>query len=192
MAFSWTFIIVFVVFMRVLEAGLLLGLVIFLFCLGLLLVSEATEIYFTAGTLAEAAKTKKRFGQGDIEILSIVRGSLGRLSAYYFLLSITFIGLFFALPIVFPLTMLIFSHFFGAMVGLTIGSSFIAPFAVTLSFALVVITIFFVGGKAKAEVFGLQPSSLPKSVWSTAGLRGMHDPFVLASHIDDEDPDTAP
>jgi hypothetical protein len=191
-AFTWTFIIVFIVFMQVLQAGLLLGLVIFLLCLGLLMVGEATEIYSTVGTLVKAAKNKRRFGQGDIEILSIVRNSLGRLGAYYFILSIMFIGLFFTLPIVFPTIMLVFSYFVGATVGLTIGSSFVAPIAAAIPFALVVLTIFYVGGKAKAAVFGFPPSSLPKSVWSTVGLKGMHDPFVLASHIDDKDPDTTP
>jgi hypothetical protein len=189
-AFLWTFILVFIVFMKVLEAGLLLGLVTFLLSLGLLMLSEATEIYSTASTLVKAAKTKRLFGQGDIKILSIVRRSLGRMSAYYLLLSIAFIGLFFTLPMVFPLIMLVFSHFVGATVGLTIGSSFVALFATILLYTLVVITIFFVGGKAKAAVFGFPPSSLPKSVYSQAGLRGMHDPFILTSHIDDEDPDT--
>lgn len=192
MAFSWTFIIVFIVFMQVLEAGLLLGLVMFLFCLGLLMVSEAAEIYSTASTLVKAAKIKRRFGQGDIEVLTIVKSSLGRLSAYYFLLSTTFICLFFTLPTVFPMIMLAFSHFVGAIVGLTIGWPFVAPFAPALPFALVVITIFFVAGKAKAAMFGVPSSSRPTYVVSTVGLKGIHDPFVLASHIDDEDPDTTP
>jgi hypothetical protein len=189
-AFLWTFILVFVVFMKIIEAGLLLGLVTFLLSLGLLMVSEATEIYYTASTLVKAAKTKRPFGRGDIKILSIVRRSLGRMSAYYLLLAIAFISLFFTLPMVFPMIMLVFSHFVGATVGLTIGSSFVALFATILLYALVITTIFFVGGKAKAAVFGFPPSSLPKSVWSTAGLKGMHDPFILASHIDDEDPDS--
>jgi hypothetical protein len=189
-AFLWTFILVFIVFMKVLEAGLLLGLVMFLLSLGLLMVSEATEIYSTAGTLVKAAQTKRLFGRGDIKILSIVRRSLGRMSVYYFLLSIAFVGLFFTMPMVFPMIMLVFSHFVGAAVGLTIGSSFFALFAAILLYAVVVVTILFVGGKARAAVFGFPPSSLPKSVWSTAGIKGMNDPFILTSHIDDEDPDT--
>jgi hypothetical protein len=188
-AFVWTFILVFVVFMKVLEAGLLMELVTFLLSLGLLMVSEATEIYSTASTLLKAAKTKRRFGRGDTKILSIVKRSLSRMSTYYLLLSIAFICLFFTLPTVFPMIMLAFSHLVGATVGMTIGSSFVALFATILLYVLVVITTLFVGGKAKAAVFGFPPSSRPMSVWSTAGLKGMHDPFILASHIDDEDPD---
>jgi len=156
------------------------------------MVGEATEIYSTASTLVKAAKNKRRFGQGDIEILSIVRNSLSRLSAYYFILSIMFIGLYFTLPIVLPTIMLGFAYSVGAILGLAIGPSIAAAFATTLSIALIVITIFFVGAKAKAAMFGFPPSSLPKYVWSTVGLKGMHDPFILASHIDDKDPDATP
>jgi hypothetical protein len=38
-------------------------------------------------------------------------------------------------------------------------------------------------------VFGFPPSSRSMSVWSTVGLKGMHDPFALALHHDHEELD---
>jgi hypothetical protein len=188
-AFLWTFTLVFLVFLKVLEAGLLLQLVTFLLSLGLLMLSEAAEFHSVADTLVKAAKAGRLFGRGDMKILSIVRRSMDRLAVYYLLLSFVFVTLFFALPTVFPMIMLIFSHFVGAAVGLTIGYSFIALFTSILAYAIIVVAIFFVGRKAKAAMFGFPISSRPVSIWSAAGLKGMHDPFILASHIDDEDPD---
>lgn len=186
-AFLWTFVLVFVVFLQILEAGLILGLVIFLLCLALMMLTEATEVYADAATLRKAAKKQASFGRGDILILSIVKKILGKLSVYYLLLSITFGALFFAMPPMLPTLIFAFSQFVGLMVGATIGIPLVSPFAAAFLFSLSMVAVFVASRKAKSALFGFKPSGLLLSPVSASARTKIT--YEMLGHLFEENPD---
>lgn len=87
-AFGFIFVAV-----KILEYGLTVSLFVLFFCLSLIAVEVAPEIYQNANTFAEAVQRGTRLGVGDIRALQLLRESLPRLSNYYLGLSILFIML---------------------------------------------------------------------------------------------------
>jgi hypothetical protein len=153
-------LLVLAAFVEIIVTGLLVAFSISILCLGLMMISEATETYSTAKTLVKAVKRQTSFGQGDICLLAIVKKTIGRLSVYYVLLSVLFAALFFTMPYLFPALMSAFSQFIGLIISTTIVAPLVGPFAGVLLFALLTIAVFRAAGKAKAAFFGFLPSDL--------------------------------
>jgi hypothetical protein len=147
-------------FVEILVTGLLVELSIFLLCLGLMMISEATETYSTANTLLKAVKRQTSFGQGDILVLAIVKKTIGRLSVYYILLSVLFAALFFTMPYMLPTLIFGFSYFIGFLTSATIGMPLVGPFAAALLFVLLTLAVFRAAVRVKAAFFDFLPSDM--------------------------------
>lgn len=156
----WVALLGMVACVEILVSGLLVELATFSFCLGLMMISEATETYSTANTLVKAVKRQTSFGQGDIHVLLIVKKTIRRLSIYYILLSVLFAALFFTMPYMFPAMMLAFSQFISLIVSATMWIPIIAPFAATLLFTLFTVMVFVAAKRLKAAFFGFLPSDI--------------------------------
>ena len=170
MSFVWAFIIVFVALMPIIEAGFVGDLAILVLCLGPMMINEATEAYSCANTLTKAAERHVSFGQGDISILLILKKTIGKMSAYYLLLSVLFVALFSAMPYAFPAIVFAFSQFVGLIATATIGIPIIAPFAAAVLFILFSLAIFEVAGKVKVALFGFATSHLSDSETSDEAM----------------------
>src|SRR5208337_3440298 len=96
--------------------------------LGPMMVSEATEVYSCASTFTKAAERHASFGQGDISVLLILKKTIGKMSAYYLLLSVIFAALFSAMPYAFSAIVFAYSQFISLILIATIGIPVIAPF----------------------------------------------------------------
>lgn len=165
-AFLWAFIITFVLLLPIIEAGLVGDLAIFILCLGPMMIDEGTEVYSCANTLTKAVARHTSFGQGDISILLILKKTIGRMSAYYLLLSVLFAALFLAMPYAFPAVMLAYSQFISLIMYGTIGIPVIAPLVAVALFVLFWLAIFEAAKRVKVALFGF-PSSHP-SDWETS------------------------
>jgi len=82
--FSW------VVVFQILQMGLISGLIIFIICISLLMIEEASEFHKNAKILVNAVKNGDSLGKGDLEALSLIKKFLPKLSSYYLLLAIAF------------------------------------------------------------------------------------------------------
>jgi len=150
-------------FVAVLVTGLFVELAIILLCLGLMMISEATEAYSTANTLLKAVKKQTKFGQGDIYVLALVKKGIGKLSAYYVLLSVLFVTLFFTVPYLFPALTLAFLQFAGPIMNSATGIPVLGPFFAALLVALFTVAVFEAGKRAKAAFFNFLPSDLSQT-----------------------------
>jgi len=167
-AFTWTFILVFVVFMQILEAGLLLGLVLFILSLGFMMTDEAYEMHQNASILEKAVKNGAHLGRGDIAVLSIIKKTLWKMSVYYLFLSLIFLGSFFAMPQVFPQFFLAFVYFIGIIGSISGLTNILAPIVTSFLFALSTVAIFLVARRIKAKVFCFAPPGSLTSVHSAS------------------------
>jgi amino acid transporter len=162
----WAFIITFVLLLRIVEAGLVGDLVIFVLCLGPMMIDEGTEVYSCANALSKAAERHISFGQGDISVLLILKKTIGRMSAYYLLLSVLFAALFFAMPYAYPAILLAFSQFISLTIYSTIGIPVIAPLVAVALLVVVWLAVFETSKRVKAVLFGFA-SSHPAD-WETS------------------------
>lgn len=93
-AFSWTFILVFIVILNFLAAGLILSLAILILSMGFMMIDEASEARKSFNTFIKAVQTRKGFGAGDLAIMSLVDDATHRLTIYYLLLGGMFLATF--------------------------------------------------------------------------------------------------
>jgi hypothetical protein len=165
-AFSWTFFLVFIVLMKVFQAGLIMGFVLFVVCLNLMMTSEAFEIYANISKLLNAARSGTSLGRGDMVVLYFTKKSLTKLSAYYLVLTGLFTASFFAAPYVFPMFLLAFANFVGAITAATASTLFLAPIFAVFLFSIVAMTVFILARKLRALVFDFPPSGALTSAGS--------------------------
>lgn len=159
-AFSWTFILVFVVFLRIFQAGLLLAPIALIMSLGLMMLDEAHEIYQNASILENAVKKGTSLGNGDIAVLSFAKITLRRLSAYYLVLAVCFTACFLVIPHVFPAMLWMFAYAVGNLASITtINGSFdvLAPFVASFFFAISTLAVFVIARKIKARILDSSP-----------------------------------
>ena len=173
-AFAWTFILVFVVFMQILEAGLLLGLVLFILSLGFMMTDEAYEMHQNASILEKAVKNGAHLGRGDIAVLSIVKKTLWKMSVYYLFLSLIFLGSFFAMPQVLPQFFSAFVYFIGIIGSISGLTNILAPIVTSFLIALSTVAIFLVARRIKAK------SRAKPIVWAHFSTLGYT--LLLVSH----------
>jgi len=169
-AFSWTFILVFIVILRVFQAGLITALILFATCLNLMMIGEASEIYQNASRLLKAVKSGTPLGRGDLAILRIIKKTLRKLGAYYLILAALFAASFYAAPYVFPLFLMAFASIVGAITTAAVSTVFFAPVFAVLMFTGVMVTVFVVARKVETVVFNFPPSDKVASATS-AGVR---------------------
>lgn len=169
--FSWTFLLVFVLLLKVLEAGLILGAVIFTLSLGLMMTGEAYEIGQNANPMGKAIMAGTSLALGDLAVLSLIKEDLRKFSIYYLLLAIGFFASFWVLPYAFPALLMGFSQLVGAMVGATVSVPILAPFLATLLFSLATSTVYIIARKTKTMIFGFPPEGALFSI-ASASVRG--------------------
>jgi hypothetical protein len=169
-AFSWTFILVFVVILNVLNAGLILGLVTLIFSMGLMMIDEASEVRESFNRFIKAVKADRGLGAGDLAMMSLVDDAAHRLIIYYLLLGGIFLVAFFVVPFVFPAAFIIFAYLVDLMVRITHSAQFFAPVLAALLFALATVATFVAAKKIKAKILGF-PSADSLLSASSASMR---------------------
>jgi hypothetical protein len=170
-AFSWTFFLVFIVLLKVFQAGLITGLILFVVCLNLMMTSEAFEIYANISKLLNAARSGTSLGRGDLVILHFTRKSLSKLSVYYLVLSGVFIASFFVAPYVSPMLLVAFAYIVGAITAVTASTLFLAPISAVFLFSLVIMAVFVIARKLRSLVFNFPPSGALTSAGSADARR---------------------
>lgn len=158
-AVIYAFICVFIVFLPLIYAGLVFWPVAAILCLSLMMIEEAVDVRETANAFETASKKAERFAPGDLRVLSILKKVTPRLSIYYFLLALLFAGCFLLLPYAFPTLLLSWTYFAGLISGNVSAAAIpLAIVSTTLSIAGAMVTLFILGRRLKARVFGFPPS----------------------------------
>lgn len=158
-AVIYTLICVFAVLLPLLYAGLLFWPVVAVLCLSLMMVEEALSVGETAKVYEKAFEERAPFSPGDLRVLSILKEVTPRSSTYYFLLALLFIVSFTVMPYAFSTLLLASAYFADSIFGnLSAAAIPFAIFPTSLLLAAAVVTLFIIGRKLKARVFGFPPS----------------------------------
>jgi hypothetical protein len=167
-AFSVTFVFTFLVVMKILEMGLIIGVPLALMCLGLLMVGEAYETHSNAGAFVRAVEKDDELGLGDLIVLSLVREVLPKLTVYYALLGSVFFICALTAPVIVRAFLWAYTGLFVVLSMLTVQTAILAPFAAAFIFSLVTVGIYLGGAAIRTKVFGFPPSGLLTSAWSAS------------------------
>jgi len=170
--------------LNILAMGLALGSAAFIFCLALMMVDEAFEIYKNASMLVKAVSTGADFGVGDLSILLLIRKTLPKLRAYYLLLAVTFLASFVVLPYVVPAAVMAFAQVFGAVVKFSAFAGVLVAFIIVFLFVVVEIMVYAAVRRVKSRIFGF-PSA--QSLISAGSVAAAHT--LRAQHIFEENPE---
>ncbi|MEM3788443.1 MAG: hypothetical protein QXN95_01050 [Candidatus Bathyarchaeia archaeon] len=157
--------LVFIMTVTVFEMGLLLSLIIFIICVNLIALDEASDVYKYAGIFIRAARNKASFGKGDLAAFYLIRESLPRLTMYYFFLAITFLILSIILPYIVPASLSALATFFlmfEFMASIETLTTLAPYFIVLLFVAISIIMVHVVVKKVKSKIVGFPiPESAP-------------------------------
>lgn len=146
-------------FMKVLEIGLVLSLVLFIVCLGLMMFDDALEIFENTNIFIKAFRNRVNLGEGDLAALLFLKETLPKLSIYYVLLAIVLFTSFVASPYIAHTALLIIALFLGMTIEFTTSfSGVVGAFAGPLAVAAVAMLFLVGGGIVKNKVFGFPPS----------------------------------
>jgi hypothetical protein len=141
-------------FMVIIESGLLLTFLVLIMALGLIVVEELPEVYAESKILIKAIQSGSSLGVGDVKLLQVTKKVLPRLSFYYIGLSAFLFALAAVLPIVWSSAL----WYFALSIGLFLQASQAAGpagwFLVIALFALVLASFFFLVTMAKSRIFG--------------------------------------
>ena len=144
------------VFVKILEMGLILGLALFTICVGLMMIEEAFEIYENANIFLKSIEHGVKLGKGDLTVLFLLKETMPKLSAYYLLLTIAFFASSIVLPYIVPAVLLTFARvMFLASVGF---SAPLALYSTALLLTIVTLIVQVAAKKVKSKVFGFPPS----------------------------------
>jgi hypothetical protein len=171
LAFSWTFFLVFIALLKIFQAGLITGVILFVVCLNLMMMDEAFEIYANMSKLLNAVKSGTNLGRGDMVILYSTRKSLSKLGVYYLVLTCVFTASFFAAPYVSPMLIVVFANIVGAITAATASTLFLAPICAVFLFSMVTIAVFILARKLRLLVFNFPPSGALTSAGSADARR---------------------
>lgn len=152
----FSLLVVFV--MKILELGLLTGLVTFLICLGLMMPSETRNIHKNLSVFEKSIGDGVNLGKGDLDVLQFIKQILPKLSNYYLLLA----TLFFVSSLVFPYvthaSLTAFAQLIGgafALASLPMVIPLLTPFLTAFLFVIATVAIMFAMGLVKSSIFGL-------------------------------------
>jgi hypothetical protein len=148
-----------VLFLEIINSGLLLTLLVLIVALGLLLVEELPEVYAESKSLIRAIQDGSSLGVGDMKLLKVTKKLLPRLSFYYIGLSAFLFAMAAVLPIIWSSAL----WYFALSIGLFLQTSSTAgPTSWLLGILLFVgiITVFiFLVTMAKNRIFELRIES---------------------------------
>jgi hypothetical protein len=153
--------------MQALEAGLVLGGITFMICLGLLMVDETLEIRKNANAFITAVKNGVALGKGDMDTLFLLKRMLPKLSNYHTILAILFLTSSLAVPFIVNTFLLTTAQLASVMFALSATLEFVPVLAIIIALLLfvgVVITIQFATGTIKSKILGFPPSEHIDSV----------------------------
>jgi hypothetical protein len=142
-----------VLFLVVVESGMLLALVLLLLALNLIVIEESPEAYQSSMMLIKAVRNGTKIGTGDFRLLQMTRKLMPKLSNYYLGLSLVLVTFSLTLPYIWSSALWTVAMF----IGLIIQSSAVAGaalswiVAVTL-FALTIVGVQFLALKAKGRI----------------------------------------
>lgn len=123
-------------FIKILESGTLLSLIVLIICLNLIVMEEASDVYSNANLFIKAIQDDDDMGEGDLIILEIIKNVLPKMSNYYLLLALLFLVSAVILPYIMPSTVWVFAHFVGLIVEGGALTGFLAPLTAVLLFSL--------------------------------------------------------
>ena len=123
-------------FMKILGSGILLSLIVLIVCLNLIVMEEASDVYYNANLFIEAIQDDDDMGEGDLTVFEIIRNTLPKMSNYYLLLALLFLVSAVILPCIVPSTVWVFAHFVGLIVEGGALTGFLAPLTAVLLFSL--------------------------------------------------------
>lgn len=172
-AFCWTFFLVFIILLNVFQAGLIVGVLLFVVCLNLMMTGEAFEIYTNLSKLLNAVRSGTSLGRGDIVILYLTKKSLSKLSVYYLLLTGLFTASFFVAPYVSPILIMAFANIVGTITAATASTLFLAPIFAVFLFSMIVMAVIILARRLQALVFNFPPSGALTSAASASARRSM-------------------
>lgn len=183
------------VILKILELGLMLGIIVFILSFSLMMIDEAAESHSNAQTFMKALMNRNHFGKGDLNALTMLRKTLPRLSGYYLLLAVALFASSFALSYIAPSALLGLS----LLVGTTSESaSFTGPWSIyvpLLAFMILFVTVYVTARKLKSKIFGFPPS-IPFTAMEEPFERGVRTithgdkpPFEMSHRPILEDPE---
>jgi hypothetical protein len=167
--------------------GLALGFAAFIFCLALMMVDEAFEIYKNASMLVNAVESRVGFGLGDLAVLSVLKKILPKLRAYYLLLSVAFLASLIALPYVVPAAVMAFAQAVGAVFEFSASAGVLAAFIIVLVFGAAEMMVYVAVRKVKSRILGF-PSTQSLISAASANARSRITSETL-QHVFDENPE---
>lgn len=150
----------FILLSRIVQMGLVLGLIIFVTCLSLMMIDEAIEMYKNANIFLKAVKNGSDWGRGDLAVLFRVKDALPKLSVYYSFLAIVFFASAVALPYVVPAFLMILARFAGGIIETSTIFGFLSIIVAALLYAPVVYAVYAVAKKIRSTIVGFTPSEL--------------------------------
>ena len=123
-------------FIKILQSGILLSVIVLIVCLNLIVIDEASDVYFNANLFIKAIQDDDDMGEGDLRIFEIIKNALPKMSNYYLLLALLFLASAVILPYIMPSTMWVFARFLGLIVEGGALTGFLAPLTAVLLFSL--------------------------------------------------------
>ena len=123
-------------FIKILQSGILLTVIVLIVCLNLIVMEEASDVYSNASLFVKAIQDDDDMGEGDLRIFEIIKNALPKISNYYLLLAIMFLLSAMILPYVMPSTIRVFAHFLGLIVEGGALTGFLAPLTAVLLFSI--------------------------------------------------------
>jgi hypothetical protein len=141
-------------FLMIIESGLLLTSLVLIMALGLIVVEELPEVYAESKTLIKAIQGGSSLGIGDIRLLQVTKKIMPRLSSYYVGLSAFLFAFAAVLPIVWSSAL----WYFALSIGLFLQTSKAAGPAswmiVLVLLGLAIAAFIFLATMAKSRIFG--------------------------------------
>jgi len=143
--------------MKIIEMKLVLGLIIFIICFGLMMIEETIEIYRNADTFLKAVKNGINLGKGDLAALFLVKETLPKLTVYYLLLAIMFFASSITLPYIVPAALFTFAQLVRVTFPVSVFFAPLAPYFAALLLSIVIVIAQLAAKKVKREIFGFPP-----------------------------------
>lgn len=143
-----------VLFLVIIDSGLLLTLLVLIMALGLIVVEELPEVYAESKILIRAIQGGSSLGVGDVRLLQLTKKLLPRLSFYYLGLSVFLFVLAVVLPIVWSSVLWYFALFIGLFLQTSMAAGPTSWLLGILLYAVTITAFVFLVTVAKSRIFG--------------------------------------
>jgi hypothetical protein len=139
--------------MILVEAGFVLSFCVALFGLNLIVIDDGFEVYENSNTFIRAVQKEAKLGVGDLKVLQLIKEYMPKVSNYYLVLSITFMGFSIVFPYLFPSAIWLFAQFIGLILQVSRIVGVIAWVFAVFLFALTVVFVQILASKIKSRVW---------------------------------------